>query len=138
MGSAHGSVEITVCGWDLEAFMILMDIFHCQPQNLPREVSLELLAKIGILADYYECHALVRYFVDRWINTLKEKFPETYSRDSMLWLWVSWVFALPTEFEKSTAMAISQSSGLITNLGLPIPGKAIGKASDIMIYRNIS
>ncbi|KAE8396833.1 hypothetical protein BDV37DRAFT_277353 [Aspergillus pseudonomiae] len=110
-----GSVEITVFGWDLEAFIILMDIFHCQPQNLPRQVSLELLAKIGILADYYECQALVRYFVDRWINTLKEKFPETYSRDSMLWLW----------FEKSTAMAISQSSGLITSLGLPIPGKAI-------------
>ncbi|KAK6810759.1 hypothetical protein RU639_013523 [Aspergillus parasiticus] len=120
-----GSVEITVFGWDLEAFIILMDIFHCQPQNLPRQVSLELLAKIGILADYYECQALVRYFVDRWINTLKEKFPETYSRDSMLWLWVSWIFALPTEFEKSTAMAISQSSGLITSLGLPIPGKAI-------------
>ncbi|KAB8224398.1 hypothetical protein BDV33DRAFT_188356 [Aspergillus novoparasiticus] len=75
-----GSVEITVCCWDLEAFIILMDIFHCQPRNLPREVILELLAKIGMLADYYECRALVRYFMD---------------------------------------------SGLITSLGLPIPGKAI-------------
>ena len=48
-----GAVENTISGWDLDAFLILMNNFHCRPQILPREISLELLAKVAILADYY-------------------------------------------------------------------------------------
>ncbi|KAE8397272.1 hypothetical protein BDV37DRAFT_277048 [Aspergillus pseudonomiae] len=116
-----GAVEITISGWDLDAFLILMNIFHCRPQNLPRDISLELLAKVAILADYYQCQTLVQYFADRWIKSLRVNLPTTYSRDSMFWVWVSWVFRQSYEFEKCTLLAISQSSNRITNLGLPIP-----------------
>ncbi|KAB8212786.1 hypothetical protein BDV33DRAFT_197233 [Aspergillus novoparasiticus] len=121
-----GAVDITISGWDLDAFLILMNIFHCQPQSLPREISLELLAKVAILADYYQCQTLVQYFADRWIKSLRN-LPTTYSRDSMLWVWVSWVFRQSYEFEKCTLLAISQSSNRITNLGLPIPEQVIDK-----------
>ena len=65
-----GAVENTISGWDLDAFLILMNIFHCRPQILPREISLELLAKVAILADYYQCQTIVHYFADRWIKSL--------------------------------------------------------------------
>ncbi|KAE8306926.1 hypothetical protein BDV41DRAFT_569477 [Aspergillus transmontanensis] len=122
-----GAAEITISGWDLDAFLILMNIFHCRPQNLPREISLELLAKVVILADYYQCQTLVQYFAERWIKSLRVNLPTTYSRDSMLWVWVSWVFRQSYEFEKCTLLAISQSSNRITNLGLPIPEQVIDK-----------
>ncbi|KAF4200230.1 hypothetical protein CNMCM8927_003677 [Aspergillus lentulus] len=122
----EGSVEIPIRDWDLEAFLILMDIFHCQAQNLPREICLELLAKIAVLADCYQCQPLVRFFAEIWIGHLRRKiFSTIYSRDSMLWVWVSWNFGQLFEFEKSTSIAISQSKGLITSLDLPIPAKVI-------------
>lgn len=132
-----GAVEITTSDWDLEAFLILMNIIHCRPQNLPQETSLELLAKIAVLADYYQCETLLQYFADKWIETLKVNFPTIYSRDSMLWVWVSWAFRRPFEFEKSTLIAISQSGNDITNLGLPIPDIIIRKASGILVQENI-
>lgn len=126
----EGSVEITTSGWDLEAFLILMRIFHCQPQDLPQRISLELLAKVAVLADYYGCQTVVRFFADKWIDVLKDSFPTSYSRDLILWIWVSWSFRLCPQFENSTSIAISESNDLITDLGLPIPGTVIGKVSD--------
>ncbi|KAE8397976.1 hypothetical protein BDV37DRAFT_276498 [Aspergillus pseudonomiae] len=61
------------------------------------EWRLELLAKVTILADYYQCQALVQYFADRWIESLRVNLSIIYSRDSILW-----------------------SSNRIINLGLPI------------------
>ncbi|KAM0112867.1 hypothetical protein ACP6JB_001366 [Aspergillus fumigatus] len=134
----EGSVEIPIRDWDLEAFLILMNIFHCQVQKLPREVCLELLAKIAVLADCYQCQPLVRFFAEIWIGHLRRNiFPTIYSRDSMLWVWVSWNFRQLFEFEKSTSIAISQSNGLITSLDLPIPAKVIGKCQ-VLYPRELS
>ncbi|KAE8310612.1 hypothetical protein BDV41DRAFT_544493 [Aspergillus transmontanensis] len=119
----NGAVQITTDGWDPEAFLILMNIIHSRPHILPREISLELLAKIAVLADYYQCQTLVQYFADRWIENLKVNLPAIYSRDLVLWIWVSWIFRQSTEFKKSTWIAITQSSDEITNLGLPVPAK---------------
>ncbi|KAE8378835.1 hypothetical protein BDV26DRAFT_280731 [Aspergillus bertholletiae] len=122
----NGAVEITTSGWDLEALVILMTILHARSQDLPQEIGLELLAKLAVLADYYQCQPFVQYFAEKWIEALKVNFPSKYSRDSILWVWVSWTFNQSTEFTKSTSIAILQSNGIITNLGLPIPGKIIG------------
>jgi hypothetical protein len=85
----EGLVEIPIYNWDLKAFLILIDIFHCQAQNLPQEICLELLAKIAVLADYYQSQTLVRFFTKIWISYLRRKiFPMIYSCDSMLWVWV--------------------------------------------------
>ncbi|KAB8240039.1 hypothetical protein BDV35DRAFT_374788 [Aspergillus flavus] len=119
----NGAVQITTDGWDPEAYLILMNIIHSRPHILPREIGLELLAKIAVLADYYQCQTLVQYFADRWIENLKVNLPAIYSRDLVLWIWVSWVFKQSTEFKKSAWIAITQSNDEITNLGLPVPKK---------------
>lgn len=121
-----GSVEIVCKDWDLEALLIVLKIIHCQHNELPRTIDLDLLAKVAVIADYYECTDKTRFFADRWIENLEQNFPLTYSRDLMLWLWISWLYRLPVQFEKSTSIAMTQSKSTITTLGLPIPNKILG------------
>ncbi|KAF7165289.1 hypothetical protein CNMCM5623_009511 [Aspergillus felis] len=120
-----GSVEITTESWDVEAFLILFRILHCQHHKLPKRVSLELAAKIAVLADYYECNDLVGFIRDAWITCLREELPTTYSRNLILWLWVAWYFNIPMKFKKATSIAMSQSKDEINPLDLPVPARII-------------
>ncbi|PKY05155.1 hypothetical protein P168DRAFT_234322 [Aspergillus campestris IBT 28561] len=133
-------VEITTGPFDLEPFLLLMKIFHCQPQNFPQRVSLEVLAQLAVMADHYQCRAWIQFFADRWIRDMDPGFPTAYCRDAMLWVWVSWFFKLPAEFEKSTALVVDQSDRLVTRLGLPIPAVVIdliNRTRSLAIYRMI-
>ncbi|EDN09148.1 predicted protein [Histoplasma mississippiense (nom. inval.)] len=116
----RGSVDIPATGWDIEAFLILLRIIHCQPNDIPRELSLEMLAKVAIIADYYQCKEAMGHFLDVWIGKLSS-IPANYSRDLNLWLWISWVFQLPSQFKEVTSIAMSQSPCRISSLALPIP-----------------
>jgi hypothetical protein len=109
--------------WDEEAFVILMDVFHLRNNKVPRAITLEMLAKFAVLADYYECSESVDLFVNIWLADLRVKtpIPTTYCRDLILWLWISWIFKLPELFKQVTAVAIVQSAEPVRNLGLPIP-----------------
>lgn len=127
-----GSVELTADGWDLEALLVLLRIFHCQHHEVPKNISLELLAKILVLADYYECQPAVRFFFDIWVTPLKKSFPSTYGRDMVLWLWVSWFFKMPAEFKKATSVVMSQAKGPVSSLALPIPERVISEFESIL------
>ncbi|GAQ05769.1 hypothetical protein ALT_3090 [Aspergillus lentulus] len=123
-----GSVEIDTEGWDIEALLILLRAIHGQHYHIPRKLTLEMLAKVAVLTDYYECKEAMCIWTTIWIDALEEKIPSTYSRDLFLWLWISWFFQLPTQFKEATSTAMSQSNGRIHNgLGLPIPDKVMGK-----------
>lgn len=124
-----GSVEITADSWDLEALLILLRIIHCQHHNVPRQLSLELLAKVAVLSDYYDCQAVLGIFSDIWIPKLKETIPTTYSRNLMLWLWISWFFKLSTQFRQVTSVAMTQTTSYINHLGLPIPNHILGRSA---------
>lgn len=116
-------------GWDENAFLLLMQIFHLCNRNVPRTVTLETLAKFAILVDYYECDEAVELFTSIWIEDLKKKspVPQTYSRDLILWMWVSWVFKLPDHFRQATAVAMKKCTESVRTLGLPIPSRFTGK-----------
>lgn len=124
-----GRVEITIEDWDIEALLILLRIIHCRHDNIPRTVSLEVLAKIALLVDYYQCRESVKFFTDIWISDLTEKetVPMQYSRKVILWLWVSGFFFIQKEFEYATSTVMTSSSGLINSLGLPIHTATLSK-----------
>ena len=122
------SVEITAEGWDTEALLILLRAIHGQYSHIPRKLTLEMLAKVAVIADYYECREILDFLVELWIEKVDEKIPSVASRDLILWLWVSWFFRLPSQFKLSTSIAMSQSDGYIDNLGLPIPEDVIGES----------
>ncbi|KAJ9217576.1 hypothetical protein DTO166G4_758 [Paecilomyces variotii] len=122
-----GSVEITTEGWDVEALLILLRVMHCQNYHVPRKLTLEMVAKVAVLADYYECKEAIRFSADTWIKSLEEVPPDRYCRDLILWLWISYYLKLPGQFQKASSIAISQSNGWINNCGLPIPDKVLEK-----------
>lgn len=130
-----GRFRIAAEDWDKEAFVILMNIFHLRNREVPRTVTLEMLAKIAVLADYYECSESIELFTDMWIAHLRTKvtIPTIYCRDLVLWIWVSWVFKLADPFRQVTAVAIKQSTGAVGNLGLPIPPTITGNCPPIFM-----
>jgi hypothetical protein len=56
---AEGCLTIYVEDWDPDALLILMNIIHGHTRKVPRTVSLEMLAKLAVLVDYYECIEVV-------------------------------------------------------------------------------
>ncbi|KAJ6168690.1 hypothetical protein N7497_001533 [Penicillium chrysogenum] len=120
-----GSVEITAESWDTEAFLIVLRAIHGQYYYIPRKLTLEMLAKIVVIADYYRCKTALYIMKDIWIDNLEENIPPTVSRDLILWLWISWFFQLHSEFKRSTLIAMSRSDDWVVSFGLPIPTNVI-------------
>ncbi|CAI7616945.1 unnamed protein product [Penicillium discolor] len=127
-----GSVEITAESWDTEAFLILLRAIHGQYYYIPRKLTLEMLAKVAMIADYYECKTALYIMKDIWIDNLKEKIPRTVSRDLILWLWIAWFFQLHSQFKISTLIAMSRSDDWVVSFGLPIPANVIGKSGSLL------
>ncbi len=127
--SADSPREVDACDWDPEAFLILMNIIHGRNRAVPRVVSLELLAKIAVVSDYYKCHEAVEVFSELWIEGLKRKhaLPTQVDKELALWLCVSWVFHDPGVYTSVTSTAIRESQGPIPTFGLPISEKIVGK-----------
>ncbi|KAH8883524.1 hypothetical protein GQ53DRAFT_752983 [Thozetella sp. PMI_491] len=129
--SAGEYIEITAAEWDTEALLIVMNIIHGHVRRVPRSISLEMLAKIAVLVDYYKCYEVVELFSDCWIESLvkQQLLPQEHDRDLVLWLTVAWVFSQDTLFTNVSKLAMETSRGPIETLGLPIPQQII-KAID--------
>ncbi|KAH8123096.1 hypothetical protein LI328DRAFT_169759 [Trichoderma asperelloides] len=124
------SYTIAAEEWDQDALIILMNIIHGQTQKLPEKVTLETLAKIAVLVDYYKCHKTVAFFADAWIRRLKGPLPSFYSRELLLRLFVSYVFSRENAFQQLTRTIIFKSRGPIHTLGLPIPEEVVFALDD--------
>ncbi|KAL7795057.1 hypothetical protein V8C37DRAFT_375434 [Trichoderma ceciliae] len=112
---------VTTEEWDEEALVALMNIIHGRTAKVPRVVSLEMLAKISVLVDYYQCHETVEFFAKTWTGGLGASVPVFYGRDLLLRFTVAWVFSEGTIFWLLTKTIILESKEPIDSLGLPIP-----------------
>ncbi|KAG2417468.1 hypothetical protein HFD88_008687 [Aspergillus terreus] len=124
---AAGSTSITATDFDLGALLVVLNAIHGRQDHLPRKLSLEMLAKVAVVVDYYQCHGVVDMAKELWINNLKPSFPTTYTENATLWIWVAWVFSAAEEFESATTLAIRQCPGPFSPLGFPIPSVVISK-----------
>ena len=105
-----------------------MNVLHSHCRQVPRTVSLEMLAKIAVIADYYKIHEALQIIVSLWIKTLKQALPSSLGRDVILWILVSSVFGAATIFRKVTEVAILRSrKDIEIPRELPIPPAVIGK-----------
>ncbi|KAK8071902.1 hypothetical protein PG996_005250 [Apiospora saccharicola] len=118
LGSSHFVIEEE--GWDDDALLILMHVIHGRTRSVPRFVSLETLAKIAVLVDYYQCHEVVEFVTPIWIGRLKWSLPQEYCRDLVLWCLVSWVFSEADLFQTVTKIAVNKCKGPLPTLDLPI------------------
>ncbi|OTA83037.1 hypothetical protein M434DRAFT_400814 [Hypoxylon sp. CO27-5] len=106
--------------WDENAMLILMQVIHGLNRKVPRSVTLEMLAKIAVLVDYYKCHEAVALWSDVWIGNLKDTVPTTINRDLVLWILVAYVFEKETLFKEATKVAVPQCRRYLPTLDLPI------------------
>lgn len=104
-------LSLSLEDWDADALLILMNVIHGQTRQIPRSISLEVLAKLAIILDYCDCVEVTEIVSEMWLNNLKENLPEIYSRDLILWIWVSWIFRQEETFKVATAIALKQSRG---------------------------
>ncbi|KAF2267085.1 hypothetical protein CC78DRAFT_104121 [Lojkania enalia] len=110
---SDGRYHIPASDWDEEVLLILPSIFHVRTRQVPAPVSLEMLAKIAVLVDYYELERVEVMERDtrHWIANMRRSvaIPSSSYRDLMLWIYVSRVFYMSEEFEKAIALAIKGS-----------------------------
>ncbi|KAK0619421.1 hypothetical protein B0T14DRAFT_432395, partial [Immersiella caudata] len=119
---SNGTAEVGAEDWDTEALVIVMNVLHSHYRQVPKKVSLEMLAKIAIIVDYYQIHEALQIIASLWINALKESLPDSPGRDVTLWILVSLVFGDATVFRQVTKIAILRSKKDITiPHNLPIP-----------------
>lgn len=114
--------------WDTEALQIIMDIIHGRSRRVPRSVTLELLAKVAVLVDYYQCHDTVKFFSDTWIENLqtwKHRSPQLW-RDLILRLCISHVFNQAPTIHEILHFVVREARGPLQTLDLPLPGRMIG------------
>jgi hypothetical protein len=120
-----GCYYILAENWDAEAFLILLNVLHLRNRQVPRSVSLSMLTKIAVLADYYNCTEAIELSTEIWVKDLKDTtpIPSNYCRDLILWMCIAWVLRLPQEFMQATGIAIRQSTREeLPTFDLPIIG----------------
>lgn len=113
--------SIRATEWDTEAFLIVLDIIHDQMLAIPDLVELELLAKIAAIVDYYNCHDVMKPFIDDWTRMLQSHIPSSYGKECVLWMSISWVFLDVVILKKMAMLAIMDCQGPIETIGLPVP-----------------
>lgn len=117
-----GLYHVPAEDWDSEALLCVLQILHLRNGQVPRTVSLEMLAKIAVLIDFYDCAEALESFTERWIEHLQvaAPVPSYFCRDLMLWMCIAWVLRLPQEFVQTTTVAIRRDDQELPTLGLPI------------------
>lgn len=121
-----GIRRVTASDWDPEAFNIMLTIIHGYYRDVPKSISLEMLAKLAMIVDYYECHETIELYANIWLEGLKPEVPKVYGRDCILYMLVSWVFSKTELFEKMTRLALRNSGKLIESENIPIPCNLLG------------
>lgn len=122
-----GIRRITASDWDPEAFKIILTIMHGYNRDVPRSLSLEMLAKVAMIVNYYECLESVESYIDIWLEDLRSELPTGYGRDCILCVFISWVFSKPVMFRNMTQLALRHSQKLIEAEDFPIPADILGR-----------
>ncbi|KAJ4391072.1 hypothetical protein N0V93_004686 [Gnomoniopsis smithogilvyi] len=115
-----GRFHVTLGGYDPAAVIIVMDIIHGRGRKVPKEVSLETLAKVAVFVDAFRCFDAVEVHAERWFEKLGDDLPSGYERDLVLWMYASYIFRQSQTFKKATRIAVLNSDGLIRTLGLQV------------------
>ncbi|KAL6922979.1 hypothetical protein FSST1_000253 [Fusarium sambucinum] len=132
-GKAHhqsGLRQVTASDWDPKAFNIVLTAIHGYHREVPRFLDLEMLAKVAMVVDYYECHEIVELYAEIWIGGLKSEVPTDYGRDCILCLFVSWVFLQPKMFQAMARLVLSHSGKTIDAGDIPIPSNILDEINE--------
>ncbi|KAF5699836.1 hypothetical protein FGLOB1_11131 [Fusarium globosum] len=158
----QGLLEIRTSEWDAEALLILLDIIHGHHSSVPKRPSLDVIAQIGVIADYYDCLEVVRIFFQDWHSSMKiwEKYstrppewgPELgviypvspflslepctvkpFDDEATIGLFMAWIVQDRERFRELTASAVLSTNAPLET-ALPIPARIIGTLFKYLPY----
>lgn len=112
--------------FDAEAFELVLKIIHGKSRNIPRTVSLDLLAAMASIVDDLECHDTIAFFSQGWILAYGNITPASTKTLAQLIL-VSFVFENARIFKTASRLAIIHSRGTVSSYELPIRVAIMGK-----------
>ncbi|EXA29562.1 hypothetical protein FOVG_18963 [Fusarium oxysporum f. sp. pisi HDV247] len=113
--------------FDSEALRIVMKVIHAQTQDLPDEVTLQMIVSIAEVVDDLQCNDALSFFVKAWINRLPQSVSSQVCDELVQWIFVASVFGLDDKFKQATRVAIMRSTGPIDILGLPMRPDIVDK-----------
>ncbi|RAL60358.1 hypothetical protein DID88_000134 [Monilinia fructigena] len=131
---AAGIVNVPLPDDNPDAFLMLLNIIHCQDAKIPLAINLQSLCDLAVLVDKYRMHGAVRIVSNIWIDALMEQ-SNAYKVDDygvLLWLCIAWVFNLKNSFRYFTRLLmVLGDKPLSTRLSdhsidLPIPERVVG------------
>jgi len=125
--------EVRTEGWDVQAMVIFMSIIHHKWSQVPRDVDLELLAKIAVVADYYQTYEMAQFIGTLWVGRLRKPLPAVYGRELVLWICVSLTFRHHGAFRHATKIAVRDCRGDLETLELPILSAVVGMKRPVCI-----
>jgi hypothetical protein len=103
--------QVTAEDWDAVALAIVLDIVHGRHGHVPRVVDLRLLTHIATIVDFYQCHEVVKIFSETWYKNMSTEFEDEYSRETLLWLSVSWVLPNQEVFDRAAQAILKHMDG---------------------------
>ncbi|KAL1954886.1 hypothetical protein VTO42DRAFT_475 [Malbranchea cinnamomea] len=120
---AEQTLNIDIGFLDPDAFLWLMAAVHCRSSKLPTRLSLEQLARVAVVIDYYDCVEAMAVYVRVWFSQLVTPSfttPSTYSRNLMLWIFVFSIFNRESQLLAAVKVAAETSTEPVRTVGLPI------------------
>lgn len=125
---SDGLRHTAVSEFDPLAMHYVLNVFHHKVRAVPKTLTLEELAQVAIIVDYWQCHEAVALFSDLWIDALKDSIPERqFNRDVVLWLFVSVTFKRDKIKDDMLQLALTHGTQPFDNLGLPILPNLVGE-----------
>jgi hypothetical protein len=123
-GYAH---VVTADSMFVEALQLVFSIVHGQTHQVPRTISLDLLAKVAVVVDYYKFHKAVDFYFHVWIKEISQPRVWLYGPDFLLRLVVACIFQETDIFTQLTLTVLWQARGPIHELGVAPLSRIVGK-----------
>ena len=117
---AIGYAVMAIACSKVEALLIVLHALHSQTQQLPRQISLDVLRDIAILVDSYKLHNAVGAFLGHWISKLAHTIPNGGASELMSWSWISKISNNQLLRRATAELALRISSGPLSLQNLPM------------------
>ncbi|KAK0705586.1 hypothetical protein B0H67DRAFT_450594, partial [Lasiosphaeris hirsuta] len=120
---SDGLFRLDAEDWDSDALATVMNIVHGRWKPVPRTASVETLARIAAIVDYYDIREALQLVLSLWMHgSTASSVPTSLCRETVLWILVSWVFGDAEIFKQAAKVAILRSARDLECPGdVPIP-----------------
>ncbi|KJK77033.1 hypothetical protein H634G_07609 [Metarhizium anisopliae BRIP 53293] len=130
----QGIRHVELKGFDSVALHYVLNILHHQADLNPERLTVEGLAKMAVIVHHLGCHQAFVPVSKLWAADYQGLPKSGFSRDVVLWLLVSTVFAMRPIFDSAATMAIKEATGPLDTLGLPIEERVVGEWSEAIVF----